>query len=76
MVYVQFILQVYHQRSRSEEVCNFDKPLTSLRVYQNCKLPLTSTSGGIVVEYTYKPWLVYYIYMYIILHEPATNCLC
>ena len=38
------IPRIYHLRSRSEEVCSFN----------NCKLPLTSISGGILVEYTYK----------------------
>ena len=33
-------------------------------IYQNGKLPLTSTSGGIYVEYTCKPWFIYYIYVH------------
>ena len=52
-----------HPQSRSLEVCCFDKPLA---------LPLTLTSGGIYVEYTYKLWFMYmcnitHIHVYICL---------
>ena len=59
--FIRCIPGIYHPRSRSSEVCSFDKALASLGVYQNCKLPLTSISGGIFVEYTYKLWLKFYI---------------
>ena len=36
----------YHLSLRSKEVCSFDKPLTSLGVYQSTKLPMTLTKGG------------------------------
>ena len=55
------VCQIYHPRSRSSEVCSLDKPLASLGVYLGCKLPLTSTSGGIFGIHTSKPWFIYYI---------------
>ena len=59
---IRCIPGIYHPRSRSSDICSFDKPLASLRVYQNFKLPLTSISGGIFREYTYKPWFIYYLF--------------
>ena len=56
------VWRIYHLRSRSEEVCSHDKPLASLGVYLGCKLPLTSTSGGIFAIHTSKPWFIYYLY--------------
>ena len=46
----------YVVANRSSEVCSLDKPLASLGVYLGCKLPLTSTSGGIFGIHTSKPW--------------------
>ena len=56
------VCRIYHPRSRSSEVCSLDKPLASLGVYLGCKLPLTSTSGGIFGIHTSKPWFIYYLY--------------
>ena len=61
------VYRIYHPRSRSSEVCSLDKPLASLGVYLGCKLPLTSTSGGIFGIHTSKPWFIYYLFFGIII---------
>ena len=44
------IPQTYQPLLRSSQVCGFYKPLVLLRVYQNCKLALTLTSGSILAK--------------------------
>ena len=52
---------IYHPRSMSKEVCSFDKARTQRGVYRNCKLPTTSTEGGVFAEYTVQPRFISYV---------------
>ena len=54
-------LWICHHRSRSSKACSFDKVRAQHGVYRNCKLLKTSTSDGILEEYTYQPWFIYYM---------------
>ena len=51
------IPRIYHLRSRSEEVCHFDKR----GVDQNSKLPMTETEGGIYrINHGSYMYVIYY----------------
>ena len=67
--------RIYQPQSSLSELSSIDKPLALLGLYRNSKLPPTSTSGGIFAEYTYQPWFIYYIHIYICIYIYVYVCI-